>query len=78
MLEWPSRSPDLNPIDKLWGYLVRKVYKDFRKYDDVESLTEAIGLAWDTIDTPYLKRLVLSMPRRCTEVIEKGGGRTHY
>ena len=78
VIGWPSRSPDLNPIENLWDYLVRKVYKDFRQYDDAEILTEAIALAWDTIDTTYLKKLVSSIPRRCTEVIEKGGGRTHY
>ena len=78
VLEWASPITDLNSIEKLWGYLVRKVYKDFRQFDDAESLTEAIALAWDTIDTSYFKKLVFSMPRHCAEVIEKEVGRTYY
>ena len=46
VIDWPARSPDLNPIENLWGYMVTKVYEDFRQFDDVESLSEAIAFAW--------------------------------
>ena len=74
VLDWTSRSPDLNPIENLWGYLVTEVYKAFRQFDDTESLIEAIGIAWENLDPVYLKKLVRSTPRTCTEVIEKNGG----
>ena len=78
VIDWPARSPDLNPIENLWGYLVQKVYKDFRQFDDIECLKEVIAFAWDSIDLEYLQKLARSMPRRCTEVIERKGGCTHY
>ena len=58
--------------------LVSKIYKDFRQFDDAESLKEAIGLAWDSIEGELLLELARSMPKRCTEVIENKGGCTHY
>ena len=64
VLEWPSRSTDLNPIENLWGYLVTEVYKEFRQFDDTEILIEAFGIAWENLDPVYLKKLVRSMPRR--------------
>ena len=30
--DWPSKSPDLNPIENAWGYLVHHVYKDGKQY----------------------------------------------
>ena len=62
VLDWPSRSPDLNPIENLWGVLVSKTCKDFRQFDDAESLKQAIGLPWDSVDGELLLKLARSMP----------------
>ncbi len=71
VLDWPACSPDLNPIENLWNILVRAVYRDFRQFDTLEDLKEAIKNAWDNIDTSVLKKLADSLPRRCVAVITK-------
>ncbi len=78
VLDWAAYCPDLNPIENLWGCLVRKVYKDYRQFDDIEDPKEAIALFWDSIETELLKNLADSMPMRCTEVATKGDACTHY
>ncbi len=37
VLNRPSRSPDMNPIENLWGILVRRVYANGRQFDSVTS-----------------------------------------
>ena len=76
-MEWPSRSPDLNIIENVWGLLARKVYANGRQFKDLNSLTEAVAKAWDAIDEDYLKKLYQSLPKRLFEVIERRGDCRH-
>ena len=78
VLNWPARSPDLHPIENLWGLLVRSVTKDFRQSDSLEELKEAIETAWDNIDASLLKKISSSLTKCCVEVIKKKGWLAKY
>ena len=69
-------SPDLNPIENLWGIIVRAVYKNFRQFDNTSDLKEAIETAWDNMYVSVLKKLVDYLPKRCIEVVKMDGGPT--
>ncbi|GMF12663.1 unnamed protein product [Phytophthora lilii] len=73
VLDWPSKSPDLNPIEILWSILSRKVYANGRQFDSVHDLKAALFDAWKDIPHALLLSLVESMPRRCVEVLAKNG-----
>ena len=78
VLPWPSLSPDLNPIENLWGMLVRMVYAGFKQYDDYSTLVKSITDAWDEISREQLRSLVDSMPSRMGAVLACNGGPTKY
>lgn len=78
IMDWPSKSPDLNPIENLWGILVREVYANGKQYDDKTALKNAILAAWDNIQLSTLEKLVDSMNRRCCEVIRLNGNKIKY
>lgn len=78
VLNWPSRSPDLNPIENLWGMLAQKVYNNGRQFDCVDDLKEALVMAWDSIELSTLQNLVQSMTNRLLTVVERRGGPTPY
>jgi len=78
LLDWPAYSPDLNPIENLWGILARKVYEDQRQFQNKESLTACILDTWDAIEVSTLSALVDSMRRRCVKVIQSRGKKINY
>lgn len=72
-MQWPSVSPDMNPIENLWGELVRRVYANGKQYDTVEDLKTAIIENWEDIDRSVLRNLTDSMPKRVFNLILKKG-----
>ena len=75
-LDFPSYSPDLNPIENLWATLAREVEKT--QCDSIEELQDTIEKAWKETDKEHMRKLVASMPTRCAAVINANGWHTKY
>lgn len=76
VLSWPANSPDLNPIENLWGIVKRKM-ANLRPSNKAE-LKTAIETTWATITPAQCHKLISSMPRRVQAVIDAGGAPTKY
>ncbi len=76
VIQWPSMSPDLNPIEHIWGILKRQV--EHHSPSSIQSLKEVILEEWKNIDLAKCRQLVHSMPRRLGAVIKNHGGHTKY
>lgn len=80
VLEWPARSPDLNPIENLWHWLKNHIedhHRDLQRLS-LAALRTAIEEAWDAIPEELLLRLAHSMPDRLRKVIAAEGGGIEY
>lgn len=75
---WPSKSPDLSPIENIWGWITNKVYFGNPPYQDIKSLKSAIFQAWDEIPDDLIDSLIESMPGRMLEVIKNNGNPINY
>ena len=72
-IEWPPRSPDLNPLDFFaWGYLKSKVYSP--KPKTLDELKARIEEAISNLDPDMVRRACDSLYDRCLKVIENNGG----
>ncbi len=78
VLPWPARSPDLNPIENVWGIMVRRIYQDGRCYNSVSELKSAITKTWNEMTQDELEPLWTSMNKRCMEIARKKGNSIDY
>lgn len=78
VMNWPARSPDLNPIEHIWDILSRSIHQRQVAPQTVQELADALVQVWEEIAQVNIRHLIRSMPRRCREVIQAHGGHTHY
>jgi transposase len=78
VLDWPAKSPDLNPIEHLWDNLDKKLRQRRQQPGNVQQLRQALVAEWNAIHQPDIGTLVNSMRRRCQAVIDAQGGHTRY
>ncbi|CAI2325601.1 unnamed protein product [Caenorhabditis sp. 36 PRJEB53466] len=76
LLDWPSQSPDLNPIEHLWEHVERQLRgirasNANQKFDQLQSV-------WQAIPMSVIHTLLDSMPKRCQAVIDAKGYPTKY
>lgn len=76
--DWPSRSPDLNPIEHVWDMLGRRVARRQMAPRSIPELREALVQEWQNIPQPLLDNLILSMQSRCGACVAVRGDHTYY
>ena len=76
VLDWPSKSPDLNPIEHLWDHMGRRVQDASPR--SLPELKRLLLKHWDETPQTYIQTLVSSMKRRISAVLQSHGGNTRY
>jgi transposase len=78
VLDWPSQSPDLNPIENLWGHIKQKLRKRTIRPSSLDEVYSIVKEEWAALGKDYLVSLIHSMPRRIEAVIKAKGGSIDY
>jgi transposase len=84
VLDWPSYSPDLNPIENLWAIIKKRVEKRVnkiirkKKKITIECWYGIIREEWEDISEELCLNLINGMPGRLDEVIQTNGKRINH
>jgi transposase len=74
--DFPPYSPDLNPIENLWGYVNNKVRTKIPK--SLNELKRIVLYEMSKVSRRYVKKLIISMPHRVEQCITRNGKMTDY
>ncbi|GFW24161.1 transposable element Tc3 transposase [Trichonephila clavipes] len=72
-MEWPARSPDLNPIEHLWDYLGREVAALNHPPRSLHELKHVLLCVWSSLPIPVSDNLINSMGNRSRQCIQVRG-----
>ncbi|GFU86632.1 transposable element Tcb2 transposase [Trichonephila clavipes] len=64
-MDWPARSPDLNPIEHVWDFLGRRLAARTLPPVTIRELRLALQDEWAAMPQQLIDTLLLSMGRRC-------------
>lgn len=80
VLRWPSKSPDLNPIENVWGIMCQMWEQQGVPVPRTrEALHRHVIQIWEGLrGTEICPNMVGSMARRLQEVVNRNGYCTHY
>ena len=76
-LDWPAQGPGLNPIERLWNELERRLRARHNRPTSVPNLINALVAEWKQVVAMF-QHLVESLPIRVEDVIEAKVGPTPY
>lgn len=73
---WPPNSPDLSPIENVWGWVDAEVAKKGCKSFD--EFKQEVLKTFRSIPVEMCENLIDSIPRRLARVVETNGGKAGY
>ena len=77
-MKWLPQSPDLNPIENLWGLMKTYLRKRAVHPKNPIDLFRILSNIWNTLPDSYFQKLVASMPKCIEMVCENKGGSSKY
>ena len=77
ILDWPANSPDISPIENIWGYL-KKAIGERGEPQNIAELILWIEQMWDEICEKHCPKLYDSIQRRIEACIKARGKQTKY
>lgn len=75
---WPPNSPDLNPVENVWGWMKMKLHElpEYPTHGDV--MVKEVQKIWKSITLETCRQYIQTYETRLDEVIEAKGGYSHY
>jgi hypothetical protein len=76
VMDWPARSPDLNPIEHIWSMIDQRI--NGMRFDSLAQLEEELVRQWNAVTRTECVYLIESMPERILLCLKAQGDYFKY
>ena len=76
LLDWPSQSPDVNPIENIFGWLKYQLARSRPR--TISELKAKLVNIWESLSPKFLEPYWKSMPKRCQMLLDNQGNKIKY
>ena len=76
VMDWPARSPNMNPIERVWDQMAVWIRDIEDPPSTIAELNNAVRQAWTAVRPGRVRTLVDSMPRCVRALLAARGGHT--
>jgi len=73
VLEWPANSPDISPIERVWGYIDWRLNHYEERSKDLDELFGRVEDIWNDLPPDFLHDLYDELPDKMRCLIKTGG-----
>jgi hypothetical protein len=77
-LSWPSRSPELTPIEHIFDMLNRRIRDNHYPFNSLQEFENALIIEWNTIPQYKNQKITSGMQKRCRATITANEAWTRY
>ena len=78
VMQWPARSPDMNPIEHVWDLLKRSVKSRMPPPNNLSEMRNVLLEEWQRLPQETIDNIINSMPRRMETFVRARKGNTRY
>ena len=75
-IEWPACSPDINPIENLWGTIQSRIIAKNPK--NIATLKRMASLVWNALSEQEISKYITSLTKRYADIIKSKGEQTKH
>jgi len=68
---WPAKSPDLNPIEQVWGWMAKEV--DHKSFKNLHELEECVYSIWEKVPKDVILAYIKKLNDKAQYVLDNNG-----